>query len=249
MNSDKQTRSHSYAGKEARFTLIELLVVIAIIAILAGVLLPAINKAKNMAYGVSCKNNLKSIGIYVVSYMGDYRDFLPVGAKYNNPDGVSFTFFTCIRDYCPQFLYNNGTYYDPINSSSNNVPENFGRVFRCPSDTFRKEKSSARVKYALSYAFHGAIGWDSSSQKTITKIKRSSERIYRIDCTYEDNPNGFVNIVNHPRIFGFSATNVNTNGEISYRHNGNANALFLDWHVSSVRLKDTRGFAGKYVDE
>ena len=83
-----QFRKHRrvrFAGGFRRFTLIGLLVVIAIIAILAGLLLPALNQARAKARSITCLNNLKTCGTMTTLYANDFNDYI-VPSKGPNPE-------------------------------------------------------------------------------------------------------------------------------------------------------------------
>ena len=121
--------NHEMKWEKMSFTLIELLVVIAIIAILAAMLLPALNNALEASRSVTCKNNLKQIQSFATGYTMAHDDYFPYAdvpatwainsTTWNKPVG-SLTFIQEAvgpkpKPYaftrCPSFVPNEGTWY------------------------------------------------------------------------------------------------------------------------------------------
>lgn len=145
--------------KQKDFTLIELLVVIAIIAILAGMLLPALNNARESGRKSDCLSKQKQIGMMGHFYSGDYDDFLlPVARVTSSAQAITDGWTNLLNPYIP------GNTSDPLNKE---------RFFICPSDRNPMKHSwqaTARCSYGYSDAMGNFNKWNTwKANATISK--------------------------------------------------------------------------------
>ena len=216
-----------------KFTLIELLVVIAIIAILASMLLPALNQARERARGSSCVNNLKQMASANLLYVNDYRVLCPIKSAIN-ADGSYTWFYGLAGEPMSGAAYNltRGGFLHPYLGENTQVT--LCPTWRIPNNISNPAASTATGGYGYTrLSFSSTV---SATDRAISngrtqpgKIKRPTSIVMFADCAMGATPTGTAILV--PKGLGMQ----DTYGTLHFRHTNWANIAWLDGHVGSER--------------
>ena len=236
----KKSSSHLHIFTQSAFTLIELLVVIAIIAILAAILLPTLQAARDRARASACVNNLKQLGSIALTYCQDQKDEIlqcqAPGTAYGQTNEVYWSWLL----YNAKYNQNNNLLYCPTIDTTYKYS-----LIKSGESTVDKPKQSTPYRYTtygMNYALSSSINGRTWRSK-LGSYKTPSAKIFLADSRELSSSawrgNGDFEAIHLGTRHGASGSTIYTvtssdYGAYSAGGNNYAQMFFLDAHVGSM---------------
>ena len=201
-------------GKDARkrarrFTLIELLVVIAIIAILAAMLLPALNRARESARRINCLSQLKTMAVATLQYSDYNREHIPPGLRYNSWSAANFWWSILIQTVNPKAPSRN----------YNTVMNGYYKIFVCPTEKIPTGANSPNFQYTH-YGINYRFTHYSAPVRKMATASKPSDVVMQMDSNVRAS-------------YAIKEDKYTTNGPSPRHERNKSNTSFLDGHAET----------------
>ncbi|MBQ7401812.1 MAG: type II secretion system protein [Lentisphaeria bacterium] len=244
-DNGQKCSSHLHIFTRSAFTLIELLVVIAIIAILAGMLLPALNNAREKARSVDCTSRLKQCATTLLTYADSNESYLPKV----NEDGSGYWYSAVALEMGYVQKRSDYSHSDEAKSGGKNS------ILRCPSDSAGDDgKSLPNYGINMRNSTEPSGGWTALEARKIVKVKSPSQVMMISDSFGNSASKSKVGAGGPSMAFRFhpQCNAVMTYFEDFARHSDGLNSAMVDGHVQYFKRAQwqyaTRVWEDPYFD-
>ena len=241
--------------RRSGFTLIELLVVISIIALLIGILLPALGRARDFARAGSCLSNFRQIGLALHSYLTDH-DIVPREASGGGNPKWDLAWPYEFRPYLKD--YTNGDFESRFKTGRRGDQFESMKVYKCPSHP-NKRHQVQYISNGMNFSEPGrVISNPRQKASTLQEFRSPTQTIYMTD--YTDDPDNILAENN----YNYQQYNTDKDVAIFYdawleqhiigvpdnptfgqrieplRHQRGCNALYVDGHAAFITTEEVR---------